>query len=152
MKGLWLGMAVLLGCGDDAGAEAHVGDAGGLADSGVDAGGYEDASSEPVCRTHAVDPEADERILAALCVALGEPGPEFGCTLREDESAICHSAGGAVVVVFDDAGQGEASYPTAETVLATVKRQGSGFKVEWTSGELGECTLDGDVATLCVTR
>lgn len=146
-------LAVLLlisaGCGaDENGADAPVDDAGSNDDS--DAGSeesYEDASVEPECRTHSLEEEADARVIAALCIAITQPG-EFGCTERSETSVVCAGLAGNIVVEFEGK-VGTARYATAPTTIGTVSGDGP-FDLSLSDGKTGECSVEGAVVELCI--
>lgn len=152
MRGLIVAALLLIsaGCGEDDGPTASGADDAGADDGSGDDGGpsYEDAAVESVCKTQAVYTEASSRITAALCLAMSEPG-EFGCDYREGDDAVvlCTGLAGTIVVEFDDAELGTAHYATAKVDLGTID---DALHLTLTAGKTGVCTVNGEVAELCV--
>src|SRR5262245_43248224 len=131
-----ISLLICAACGEDsAPVDTPVEDAGTSDDS--DAGSeenYEDAAVEPTCRMHPLDEGANDKIQAALCITISEPG-EFGCTERGETDVVCIGSAGNIVVVFEGS-TGTAHYATATSTIGTVKGDGP-FEVTLSDGKTG---------------
>lgn len=149
-------LAAALGCGGDDGTESPGGDGDGDGSSeemgGAQGDGDGDAD-EPVCRTQAVaNAAAGEKINAAYCFGLAYPQDAYACSWYPAENAVeCVGSASAYVVLFSGDAAGDVyDLGTDEHLAVVVQGPTGAFEIAWDSGELGECTVVGDVATLCV--
>lgn len=152
-RSLALLLLISAGCGGDvADSVAPLDDGGVNPEPDANSGPvYEDAAVDSVCKTQAFDEGADEKIHAALCIAMSEPG-EFGCDYREgeDTTVVCTGLAGNIVVEFDQAGVGTAHYATAQSDIGTVTARADAFDLSLAEGKTGVCTVEGDAVELCI--
>ncbi len=130
---------------------------GGDTDSSTSSGGTGGTGNEPVCRTvDVVNPAAGEKINAAFCFGLAYDD-SYQCSFDAvQDVTVCEgSTTGYVVEWMDDPQSGVTVgdvYDLSDgTFLAQIiQGQTGAFLIAWADGATGECTVVGDVATLCV--
>jgi hypothetical protein len=148
--------------GPGSGGSSSIGGApgnGGAPDTEVDGGVVAppgtDPEVEPVCGTvQLANSGAPEKTNAAFCFGLAYPD-EYLCSFDAELNAtFCQGTSTGYVIVWDDSSDttvGNIYDASNESFLAQVAQGPTGsFLIGWDDGTVGECTVVGDVATLCV--
>jgi hypothetical protein len=110
-------------------------------------------SNEPVCRTLTVaNAAAGEKTNAAFCFGMAYDD-SYTCSFDAvNNASTCVGATSGYVIQWIGASSGSVYDGSNGMLLATLGQTMTGaFGIDWIDGTVGECTVVGDVATLCVT-
>jgi hypothetical protein len=148
---------LLLGCGgepDNTKRDTGDGDDGSSEETGGAVGdGDGDGEAEPVCRSvDTTNATSLEKLAAGFCFGVAYPDDAYFCNWYPADNAVeCVGSMSAYVVLWTGDDFGDVYDLDTETHLATISQAPTGeYVVEWDDGLVGECVVNGDVATLCV--
>lgn len=143
------------GAGDTGGSDEGGKSAGGSGGSvaGAPAGGGGGAPPEPECVTvNLTNAVANEKTNAAFCFGMAYPD-QYSCSFNQpNNSTLCSGTKTEYIVLWNGIASGDVYDTSNEQGLASLSQGKTGaFIIEWLNGDYGECTVVGDVATLCFT-
>lgn len=125
------------------------------ADSGVPGPPAPGPDVEPICGSvQLANSSAPDKANAAFCFGMAYPD-DYLCNFdAETNATFCQGASTAYVILWDDSSDttvGNIYDASDESFLAQVVQGPTGsFLIGWDDGAVGECTVEGDLATLCV--
>jgi hypothetical protein len=109
---------------------------------------------EPVCTTVDVtNAAAGEKTNAAFCFGLAFDD-DYGCTFDSANNAtVCVGTTTAFVVLWVGNDYGNVYNPDTDELIGQITQGGTGaFEMTFGDVAVGACTVNGDVATLCVVE